>query len=643
MPKKEEKRSQIRRWSPGLIHHVPWDAIIALILVQLCVVSSVAVLYLSNGVSVEGWLQKWSHRPVVYLAIFSAAANVLLKYALCTSRVVSWWRLALKGSTLAELQSNWEHGSGVAGTLKPRNRFSFLASAQILVFLTVVDNPLLQQASSAVTRIIPQNTNLIIPFAPDPLPYGYTGWTVGRGSADVYTFNFTQTLRSFNNREAISLNYTGCHINSTCRGTVTGPGFDYSCHTSNKHYNISYKPGDSTPVFSFNASLSWGESTMSLSSFLKNDSNLAYKLAPPPLLREDCQLNYAIVKYPISVHNGTILLQPRTANETIHYQGVPPETHGMGIWPTVLGGFCQWASDRYSASAELYMNGSPFELDLTGDLAREYVKNADSNEAFIDGSIAWVNPMNDVVNEIREVMFRTAVAASNSTYKQIVPSVDNFSTTVYESNYKYLAAAMTVMILATISVLPSLSGWRHLGRPTSLSPLEIAKAFDAPMLRECGSNTTVREALSVVENKKVQYGELLSAEIHPDLDTEQEHLLSSRRFNHVQPEIRRKPLRGAQDSSEELTADHAMELASMLNVRDIDDDREGRSVRNLGLKPTPKGSTLQTKNVSTYSTHSTGEDDPSIYSHTKTQFQANRLSMADPTMCQRPRKGVFYS
>jgi hypothetical protein len=58
MPKKEEKRSQIRRWNPGLIHHVPWDAVIALILVQLCVVSSVAILYLSNGVSVEGWLQK---------------------------------------------------------------------------------------------------------------------------------------------------------------------------------------------------------------------------------------------------------------------------------------------------------------------------------------------------------------------------------------------------------------------------------------------------------------------------------------------------------------------------------------------------------------------------------------------------------
>src|SRR5258708_9446201 len=38
-----------------------------------------------------------------------------------------------------------------------------------------------------------------------------------------------------------------------------------------------------------------------------------------------------------------------------------------------------------------------------------------------------------------------------------------------------------------------------------------------------------------------------------------------------------------------------MELASIVNVRDIYDDGEGRSIRKLGLKPTSKGSIASDK------------------------------------------------
>lgn len=52
----------------------------------------------------------------------------------------------------------------------------------------------------------------------------------------------------------------------------------------------------------------------------------------------------------------------------------------------------------------------------------------------------------------------------------------------------------------------SFRGWWHIGRPTTLSPLETAKAFGAPLLAECNSNATIKEIVQSVKEKHVKYG-----------------------------------------------------------------------------------------------------------------------------------------
>lgn len=61
---------------------------------------------------------------------------------------------------------------------------------------------------------------------------------------------------------------------------------------------------------------------------------------------------------------------------------------------------------------------------------------------------------------------------------------------VYESRSSHLIAATTISLLACCFVLPTFDGYRRPDRPYSLSPIEIAKAFDAPLLRSSSMGTS---------------------------------------------------------------------------------------------------------------------------------------------------------
>lgn len=77
---------------------------------------------------------------------------------------------------------------------------------------------------------------------------------------------------------------------------------------------------------------------------------------------------------------------------------------------------------------------------------------------------------------------------------------------MYTSNYAYLVGALAVMAADVFVLLPLLWGWWLLGRSVSLSPVEIAKAFRAPMVAEGESNASVDALLGQVGRKKVEYG-----------------------------------------------------------------------------------------------------------------------------------------
>jgi hypothetical protein len=69
-----------------------------------------------------------------------------------------------------------------------------------------------------------------------------------------------------------------------------------------------------------------------------------------------------------------------------------------------------------------------------------------------------------------------------------------------------LAIATLVSALAILSVLLTFNGFWRLGRKVSMSPLETAKAFDAPIMKEADSSAPAKVLLNQVGGKPVKYG-----------------------------------------------------------------------------------------------------------------------------------------
>src|SRR5438034_1836336 len=78
---------------------------------------------------------------------------------------------------------------------------------------------------------------------------------------------------------------------------------------------------------------------------------------------------------------------------------------------------------------------------------------------------------------MHDFLFRASISSATSAEVQTFPVRRTSLSLVFQSNYRYLAAALAVMLLAVFAVLSQLWGWWELGRQVSLSPLELARAF----------------------------------------------------------------------------------------------------------------------------------------------------------------------
>ena len=99
----------------------------------------------------------------------------------------------------------------------------------------------------------------------------------------------------------------------------------------------------------------------------------------------------------------------------------------------------------------------------------------------------------------------------NRTLSQRVNASTAYPENVYQSHFGWLGGAVAIIALTFGAILPVFGGWWRLGRPVSVSPIETAKAFKAPLLREADGNGTARDIVDQVGGLQVQYGALSAA------------------------------------------------------------------------------------------------------------------------------------
>lgn len=313
--------------------------------------------------------------------------------------------------------------------------------------------------------------------------------------------------------------------------SVKAFGFGVSCTNSTVDYDFglnctsdgSCSGGPMVNVFSTNASLIPIDTTQEngvsesfsalqlMSTFIAQPSGVYNGT----MLQHSCTLRSGIVEYPVLITNGTVsFLSNDWRNDTfvdVLLLDPLPYPGGGGY---IVAGFADAASDLFSSIASMYDGGAiGVVVQFSGLMSNQYLKATPDGSYPSPVYMSWNDPMDDMINTIREIAFRTALyaASSNQTLAnstQTVSFLGAENQTIYVTDYRYLMLGAVVSLLGIIAVVPTFWGWWENGREVSMSPLEVAKAFDAPLLASADCNATSEELLDQIGSRCVRYGEV---------------------------------------------------------------------------------------------------------------------------------------
>ena len=124
--------------------------------------------------------------------------------------------------------------------------------------------------------------------------------------------------------------------------------------------------------------------------------------------------------------------------------------------------------------------------------------------------------------------FSDRVDPSVSDVNTIVTGQIQGSHDVYSTDLRWFVAAAVVEVICCCFILWTYAGFWRIGRPISMSPLEVAKvrserissiiselmtgqAFEAPLLSASNSNCSGRDVAKTVGDMRVQYGATTSS------------------------------------------------------------------------------------------------------------------------------------
>lgn len=513
-------------WHPGGFARLPWVAFAALLGAISGIAGSIAVLIVSDGVPITNWY----FQPTVYLSILSTITNIMVHYALTQGVTAAWWIKALKSDTrVSDLHQYWKTGNSLLAALTSGRSFNLVALASIIVAISPINGPLLQRASRVATVGAPTALMLSIAVAPQ-VPSGYTGIVEGRGYVPSF-FNqaFTPVVNDFYDRSDININKTGC--DGTCSTTVVGAGFAINCSSYQTIFNATvYEPPNT--LFNTNQSMvAYGvDAFESFFNWLWGEPgnlyiNVQYKPdagCEVPLMVRNCTLSPATVQYNaiIDGSQNTISLPTNSTiyddailshyNITEEYESGDPTTIG-GLYLALANRFNSWANFRFTGAIG-------YTISTSGVTANQFVIPNSTVDLGYSCNLTFSDPTDNLVANARELMFRTAVAAANSSNLQSVPAVQVATVAVYQSHYLYLALASGFTLLAILFVIPTFFGYWHLGRSVSMSPIEIAKAFNAPLLRQLDSNAEAGQLIQSLGEMDVRYGVVSTGIGHNESD-----------------------------------------------------------------------------------------------------------------------------
>ena len=172
----------------------------------------------------------------------------------------------------------------------------------------------------------------------------------------------------------------------------------------------------------------------------------------------------------------------------------------------MIGGFQYAGNYLFNSKATFQFAGAISATTLEGPLANQNIANATNA-----WTITFHDPMETMLDAMREIAFRASLQAGKDNVtvtdaQQSVLYTGHNTHTIYVTDTIYMVVGALVSLIGVVAVGATLYGWWQLGRNVSMSPLEIAKAFDAPLLRDMGSNVSHDQIPTCIKSQRIQYG-----------------------------------------------------------------------------------------------------------------------------------------
>ncbi|KAI5358795.1 hypothetical protein Slin14017_G110780 [Septoria linicola] len=522
--------SRMNPWQPGFAKRIPWGGISCLFGVFCCGVVEIAILLASNGRPIASW----RYPPSLFLSMAYTIGNILLAAAFSQGLTVYWWRKALKeGTQLGDLHRYWDHGTSPISALLAGRNFNYISFAALFLAITPINGPLLQRASTITTNqkhflsdkvhaTLPAVVNITEP----------TGYTAGRAyTVTTLDAKFAPVVQAWSTGKTIAANNTGCAGDGICAGKLEAAGLAISCNASTAEFDVSGTNEDGTinnasftGVDIFQLYLGW--SAMDASNITLDLQWKPEKDCEKGVLQvRNCTMGAATVQYPVTIdgNKSTIALEAgSTTKDDVVLALSDPTYQTMYGLPSPIGGFAYALSSKLNSATRLRFAGAAgYEMTSDGATATQFADMSDV-ENYSSGmcNTKFSDPSDYIFQQARELMFRTALAQGNSsTMQDLQQAIELRTVTVYQSHYEYLGIAVALTFIAMGLVTATFNGFWLLGRNVTMSPIETAKAFNAPLLAQEHPNAEVQDLVKGAGMKPVRYGEVVSADARDGMST----------------------------------------------------------------------------------------------------------------------------
>jgi len=484
----------------GRLQHLPWVSLSALFGTIVCAFAILGVLLSANGKPIDAWPNdKTPVQVAVVLAIIGAVGNATMLLAHREGVAVAWWLKMRRGGNLNDCHRYWEEGFNIWKSVKSLRNGSIISLATLILSLLLLVSPLFQRAAAVSTMSAIQRAEFSVALSSEF--HWVTGYYMTRApNINALDSGFVRVVQDFRQKTHIAVESTGCR--GLCKGSFVAPGWDTKCSSTTVPYNLTHVGGAEYQV---------GAVQISFDGIRKNGMIEIETLYKPDteqignLVRTNCILQIAKVGYDVELRDSIAVLPTRNSqvNDTIELQYPDNEMAGLGKFGSALGGIAFAAQEILGSNVTLYNTGI-YAIESFGPMAWTYMTSG--VEQLGGAGMTWADPTLDVLNSIRELTFRSAIAFSDPSNKQLVNGTEETLVVIYTLEKGYLAGGLVVNLLCVLVVVWLFKGCWFLDRKVTLSPVEIANAFDSPITRGADPNTEVDMLLEQIGGRTVKFG-----------------------------------------------------------------------------------------------------------------------------------------